>query len=76
MQNRYPSTMINKWDGSLTIDDKNNAILAAKIVAGRKEEYWLDGHIQYGFSGVMMGALGEETSEAGFQNTTGLYGYH
>ena len=39
MQNRYPSTMINKWDGSLTIDEKNNAILAAKIIAGRKEAY-------------------------------------
>jgi hypothetical protein len=39
MQNRYPSMMINKWDGSLQIDAENNAILAAKIIAGRKEEY-------------------------------------
>lgn len=47
-QNKYPSSIINSWNGELTIDNANNAILAAKIAAGKKEN-------DNTFSGVMMG---------------------
>ena len=47
-QNKYPSSIINRWNGELTIDNANNAILAAKMVAGKK-------HDDNTFSGVMMG---------------------
>lgn len=47
-QNKYPSSIVNKWNGELTIDNENNAILAAKMVAGKK-------HDDNTFSGVMMG---------------------
>lgn len=72
MQNRYPSAMINKWDGALKIDATNNAILAAKIAAGRKN------YDDNTFSGVMMGDWGtsDGTSEQLFNGTTGLYGFH
>jgi hypothetical protein len=36
MQNRYPSAMLNEWDGSLKIDEDNNSILTAMVGAGRK----------------------------------------
>ena len=36
IQNKYPSSIINKWNGELTIDNANNAILAAKVAAGKK----------------------------------------
>lgn len=48
IQNKYPSSIINKWNGELTIDNANNAILAAKIAAGKKNN-------DNTFSGVMMG---------------------
>ena len=48
IQNKYPSSIINSWNGELTIDNKNNAILAAKVAAGKK-------HDDNTFSGVMMG---------------------
>lgn len=48
IQNKYPSSIINSWNGELTIDNANNAILAAKIAAGKKNN-------DNTFSGVMMG---------------------
>lgn len=69
MQNRYPSAMVNEWDGSLKIDEKNNAILAAKMVAGRKED-------DNSFSGVMMGDWYGEDIEDVIANHTGLYGFN
>lgn len=69
MQNRYPSAMVNKWDGSLTINKTNNAILAAKMVAGRKED-------DNTFSGVMMGDWYGEDIEDVIANHTGLYGFN
>lgn len=69
-QNKYPSSIINDWDGRLKIDEKNNAILAAKVVAGRKEN-------DNTFSGVMMGDWENhekgESSESSLE--TGLYGF-
>jgi hypothetical protein len=37
-QNKYPSSILDKWDGELTIDGKNNQVLAARLVAGSKNE--------------------------------------
>lgn len=80
MQNRYPSAMLNKWDGSLTIDENENAILAAKVAAGRKND-------DNTFSGVLMGDVKNDLgSEDIFidgsgvthsvNSTTGLYGFN
>lgn len=69
MQNRYPSAMINGWDGSLKIDEENNAILAAKMVAGRKED-------DNTFSGVMMGDWHGEDVEGEIADHTGIYGFN
>ena len=50
MQNRYPSAMLNAWDGSLQIDEKNGTILSSMIGAGRKND-------DNTFSGVLMGNI-------------------
>lgn len=69
VQNRYPSKMINDWDGSLKVDEGNNAILAAKIAAGKKNS-------DNTFSGVIMGDWGEKTNEDSINKKTGLYGFY
>lgn len=69
LQNRYPAAMVNKWDGALKVDEKNNAILAAKFVAGRKES-------NNTFTGVMMGDWGTENAEQSIINNTGIFGFH
>ena len=66
IQNRYPSAMLNKWDGSLTIDEEENSILASKIAAGKKNQY------DNTFSGVLMGELGTVNGTS----STGIYGFH
>lgn len=68
MQNRYTSTMLNEWDGSLCIDEENGTILAPMIGAGRKT-------INNTFEGVMMGDVGGQVHG---DNATGIgiYGYH
>lgn len=69
MKNRYPIGMVNKWDGSLVIDKKNNAIFSASMIAGSKNK-------DNQFSGVILGDIGksESNAESGFAGT-GLYGY-
>lgn len=47
-QNKYPSSIINNWNGELTIDKANNSILSSKVVAGKKND-------DNTFSGVIMG---------------------
>jgi hypothetical protein len=49
-QNRYPSAMLNNWDGELKIDEKENTILANIVGAGKKEN-------DNSFSGVLMGEV-------------------
>lgn len=69
LQNRYPTSMINEWDGNLVIDNQNNAVLAAQVIAGKKDAY-------NRFSGVILGDIGSSSNvEQQFNNTTGLYGY-
>lgn len=69
IQNKYPSAMLNNWDGSLDIGGKDgNSIFAPKIVAGKKEE----GNT---FSGVIMGDFGKTDSEGNITANTGIYGF-
>ena len=69
MKNRYPIGMVNKWDGSLVIDEENNTIFSASMIAGSKNK-------DNQFSGVILGDIGksESNAESGFAGT-GLYGY-
>lgn len=74
-QNKYPSSILDKWDGELVIDKDNNALLAAKIAAGRKNS-------DNSFSGVILGDWDntpneDESSEVYLSSKhTGLYGFH
>lgn len=63
--NRFGSSMLNRWDGSLTIDEENNQILSSIIGAGSKDN-------QNQFTGVIMGDIGKDNKHF----KTGLYGYN
>ena len=67
MQNKYGSSMLNKWDGGLTIDEKNGTILASMVGAGIKDE-------NNTFSGVLMGDIAQAFDDN--HNGLGLYGFH
>ena len=75
IQNRYPSPMLNAWDGSLNIDDDNGTILSTMVGAGRKEP-------DNSFSGVVMGDVSIANVETGTNalggnhSGLGLYGFH
>lgn len=78
LQNRYPSAMLNSWDGDLTIDEKNGTILSTMVGAGKKE-------IDNSFSGVLMGNVeladietDQETYNRLYSRHSGLglYGFH
>lgn len=68
LQNRYASTLLDEWDGSLTLDNDNGAILSSIVAAGRK-------NAQNQFSGVVMGDWQSTDSEASLTQQTGLYGF-
>jgi hypothetical protein len=66
--------MLNRWDGSLTLDEENNAIMAAQIAAGKKNS-------DNTFSGVIMGDWGHKNKTVGpneesISKQTGVYGFH
>lgn len=67
MKNRYASAMINKWDGSLVIDEDNGTIMSTMVGAGRK-------NADNQFEGVFLGDVGSASQD----NATGvgLYGFH
>ena len=68
IQNRYPSAVVNKWDGkTLEIDHDNGSILSTMIASGSKDS-------QNRFSGVMMGDWSYDSDRS--LRTTGLYGFH
>lgn len=64
-QDSFSSALLNSWDGSLTIDEKNGTILSTMIGAGKKDKF-------NRFNGVLMGDI----STAENTKDTGLYGYH
>ena len=57
--------MLNSWDGSLTIDEKNGTILSTMIGAGKKDNL-------NRFNGVLMGDI----STAENTKNTGIYGIY
>lgn len=72
IENKYPSAMINEWDGKeLVINDEKNAILGKMIGAGRKEN-------DNTFSGVLMGDWADEvqTDAVTIADHTGLFGFN
>ena len=62
----FSSTMLNSWDGSLTIDENNGTILSTMIGAGKKDS-------ENRFNGVMMGDIQDAISSI---TTLGLYGFN
>ena len=70
-QNRWPSAMLNAWDGSLTIDEKNGTILSTMVGAGKKNS-------DNTFSGVLMGDVlaGAGLEAAENHEGLGVYGFH
>lgn len=76
MQNRFPSTLLNNWDGSLQINTKDGTILSNLVGAGKKND-------NNEFSGVLMGDIDksdiDNTDGGVFFNPhtgMGLYGFH
>lgn len=70
IQNRYPSAMVNAWDGNLNVGEQDpGTILAPRLVAGKKNN-------DNTFSGVMLGDWKDTNSDGGLREAqTGLYGF-
>lgn len=69
MQNRYPSAMLNSWDGSLDVGEQDQGtILAPRLVAGKKE-------FNNTFSGVVLGDWKSTNSDSSLTQQTGIYGF-
>ena len=62
----FSSTMLNSWDGDLTIDENNGTILSTMIGAGKKDS-------ENRFNGVIMGDIQDAISSI---TTLGLYGFN
>lgn len=70
IKNKYPSAMINKWDGkTLTIDNDNGAIMSTMIAAGSKNS-------DNQFNGVMMGDWKSNSGDPTMKSHTGLFGFN
>ena len=68
IQNRWPSAMLNSWDGSLTIDEENGTILSTMVGAGKKES-------DNTYTGVLMGDVETGSGDRTIKKT-GVYGYN
>lgn len=62
-QNYWGNPLLNKWNGNLIINEKDNYILSAMMGAGIK-------HDNNSFSGVLMGRVGNDNG-----SEIGLFGY-
>lgn len=70
MTNRYPSAMLNNWDGSLDVGSTDSGtILSPRLAAGRKES-------DNTFSGVVLGDWTPTISSSELTAGTGLFGYY
>lgn len=67
-QNQHGSSMLNAWDESLTIDEKNGIILSTMLGAGSKDS-------ENRFNGVLMGDV-RTTIDNETLDSVGLYGFH
>ena len=61
-KNKWPNSLINSWDGNFALDENNNTIKSAMMMAGTKTN-------DNKFSGVIMGQA------QGDSDLHGLYGY-
>lgn len=61
----FDSTLLNSWDGNLTMDEENGTILSAMMGAGKKDN-------QNRFNGVLMGDVSKTDNR---QSDIGLFGY-
>lgn len=64
--NVYASSLINSWDGSLTMDQENNALLSKMVSAGTKDN-------DNRFTGVIMGDWQDNADSS--LDKPGLYGF-
>lgn len=62
-QDRWPSEVLNEWDGDLTINENNGTILSAMMAAGSKNN-------ENAFTGVVMGKVELENKDY-----EGLFGF-
>lgn len=76
IQNRYGLPLLNNWDGSLQIDEKNGTILSSMVGAGRKTK-------ENTFEGVLMGDIqkaegddGQDEFDYYNKQGLGLYGFN
>lgn len=70
LQNKYPSTVVNQWDGAIpTINTEEGYILTPVIAAGKKND-------DNTFSGVMIGDMGKLKTDSELSRQTGIYGFH
>ena len=65
-KNVYSSSLLNTWNGSVTIDEDNGAVLAQMIAAGAKDS-------NNRFTGVMMGDWANYADNS--LDTPGFYGF-
>lgn len=65
IQNAYGNSILNEWDGSLTLGEKNGIILSSMMGAGKKDE-------ENRFTGVLMGDIQGDIT---LPSLVGLYGY-
>lgn len=71
LQNKYPSAMINKWDGKFYTDVENNFLGVAQIAAGKKDKN------ANTFTGVLIGDFGtKQNADSSISYNTGVYGYN
>jgi len=69
MQNRYPSPMLNAWDGSFQINKENGTIMSTMVGAGRKNS-------DNQFEGVLMGDIAGAEMKVGNKTGLGIYGFN
>lgn len=69
IQNRYPSSTINAWNGKdLIIDEDHGTILSSAIAAGKKEK-------NNTFTGVVIGDWSRTDADTSLTKQTGVYGF-
>lgn len=71
IQNKYPSAMVNQWDGKFYTDVENNFLGVAQIAAGKKDKN------ANTFTGVLIGDFGtKQNADSSISYNTGVYGYN
>lgn len=70
LQNQYPSSTLNKWDGkSIELNENEGYIVAPAIAAGKKDS-------DNKFSGIMLGDWSNTNAADDITKQTGIYGFH